>query len=191
MIKIAILGDIGSGKSFIAKQFGYPVFNADKEVSKIYSKDRKCFKKLKKAIPRYIYSFPINKNEITKSILSHQGNLKKIINIVHPLVRVKMNKFINKNKKKKLIVLDVPLLLESKIEKKANILIFVEAKNKEIVKYLRRRRNYNFKVIKILKKFQLPVKYKKKKSNFIIKNNFKIEPIKKSVKLLKNIILNK
>ena len=191
MIKIGILGDIGSGKSFIAKQFGYPVFNADKEVSKIYSKDRKCFKKLKKAIPRYIYSFPINKNEITKSILSHQGNLKKIINIVHPLVRVKMNKFINKNKKKKLIVLDVPLLLESKIEKKANILIFVEAKNKEIVKYLRRRRNYNFKVIKILKKFQLPVKYKKKKSNFIIKNNFKIEPIKKSVKLLKNIILNK
>ena len=36
--KIGILGDIGSGKSFIAKQFGYPVFNADKEVNKIYKK---------------------------------------------------------------------------------------------------------------------------------------------------------
>ena len=191
MIKIAILGDIGSGKSFIAKQFGYPVFNADNEVSKIYDKNRKCFKRLKKAIPKYIYSFPINKKEITKSILSNQKNLKKIINIVHPIVRIKMNKFIKKNKKKKLIVLDVPLLLENKIEKNANFLVFVEAKNNEIIKNLKRRKNYNPKVIKILKKFQLPLKYKKKKSNFIIKNNFKMEPIKKSVKLLKNKILNK
>ena len=58
MIKIAILGDIGAGKSFIAKQFGYPVFNADNEVKKIYSKDKGCYKKLKKAIPQYISSFP-------------------------------------------------------------------------------------------------------------------------------------
>ena len=191
MIKIAILGDIGSGKSFIAKQFGYPVFNADNEVWKIYSKDKKCYKKLKKAIPKHILSFPINKKEITKSILSNQKNLKKVIKIVHPIVRMKMNKFINKNKKKKLIVFDVPLLLENKIEKKANILIFIEAKKKEIIKNLKRRKNYNLKIIKILKKFQLPLKYKKKKSNFVIKNNFKIQPIKKSVKLLKKIFLYK
>ena len=191
MIKIAILGDIGSGKSFIAKQFGYPVFNADNEVWKIYSKDKKCYKKLKKAIPKHILSFPINKKEITKSILSNQKNLKKVIKIVHPIVRMKMNKFINKNKKKKLIVFDVPLLLENKIEKKANILIFIEAKKKEIIKNLKRRKNYNLKIIKILKKFQLPLKYKKKKSNFVIKNNFKIQPIKKSVKLLKKNFLYK
>ena len=48
MIRIAILGDIGSGKSFIAKNFGYPVFNADEEVSKIYKKNKKVYKKLKK-----------------------------------------------------------------------------------------------------------------------------------------------
>ena len=191
MIKIAILGDIGSGKSFIAKQFGYPVFNADNEVWKIYSKDKKCYKKLKKAIPKHILSFPINKKEITKSILSNQKNLKKVIKIVHPIVRMKMNKFINKNKKKKLIVFDVPLLLENKIEKKANILIFIEAKKKEIIKNLKRRKNYNLKIIKILKKFQLPLKYKKKKSNFVIKNNFKKQPVKKNVKLLKKKLLTK
>ena len=191
MIKIAILGDIGSGKSFIAKQFGYPVFNADNEVWKIYSKDKKCYNKLKKAIPKHILSFPINKKEITKSILSNQKNLKKVIKIVHPIVRMKMNKFINKNKKKKLIVFDVPLLLENKIEKKANILIFIEAKKKEIIKNLKRRKNYNLKIIKILKKFQLPLKYKKKKSNFVIKNNFKMQPVKKNVKLLKKKLLTK
>ena len=46
-------------------------------------------------------------------------------------------------------------------------------------------------MIKIFKKFQLPLKYKKKKSNFVIKNNFKAKSVKKSVKLLKNKILNK
>ena len=48
MIKIGILGDIGSGKSFTAKQFSSPIFDADKEVSKIYKKDKDCFIKLKK-----------------------------------------------------------------------------------------------------------------------------------------------
>ena len=40
MIKIGILGDIGSGKSYVAKNFGYPVFNADYEVSKLYQSNR-------------------------------------------------------------------------------------------------------------------------------------------------------
>ena len=48
MIRIGILGDIGSGKSFVAKSFGYPVFNADNEVAKIYRKSRVCFLILKK-----------------------------------------------------------------------------------------------------------------------------------------------
>ena len=68
MIKIGILGDIGSGKSYIAKKFGYPVFNADLEVSKLYQNDKKVFKKLNKVLPKYIKSFPINKNEISFSI---------------------------------------------------------------------------------------------------------------------------
>jgi len=191
MIKIGILGDIGSGKSFVAKQFGFPVFNADNEVRKIYRKDKKCYLKLKKTIPKYILSFPINKKEIAKSILSNQKNLKKIINIVHPIVRSKMDKFIKKNKKNKIIVLDVPLLLENKIANKTNILIFVEAKKKEIIKKLKERKNYNLKIIKILRKFQLPLSYKKKKSDFVIKNNFKIQPVQKSVKLLKMKILYK
>ena len=86
--------------------------------------------------------------------------------------------------------MDIPLLLESKLKKNNFILVFVDAKKKEIVKNLKKRKNYNSKIIKILKKFQFSLNYKRKKSDFIIKNNFKIEPVKKSVKLLKNKILN-
>ena len=191
MIKIGILGDIGSGKTFVAKLFRYPVFNADLEVKKIYKQDKKCFKELNKIFPKYILSFPIKKKEILKVILSNKKNLRKIIKIVHPIVRRRMKNFIIKNKESKIIVLDIPLLLENKIEKKNIILIFVQAKNKEIIKNLKKRKNYNLKIIKILKKYQLTLKYKKKKSNFVIKNNFKVQPIKKNVKFLKKKILVK
>ena len=118
MIRIGILGDIGSGKSYIAKNFGYPVFNADIEVSKLYKKDKKIFYKLKKILPKYIYSFPIKKNEITQAILVDKFNLKKIIKIIHLEIRKKMNIFLKKNKNKKIVILDIPLLLENKIKKK-------------------------------------------------------------------------
>ena len=182
MIRIAVLGDIGSGKSYVAKQFGYPVFNADAEVAKLYGKSRKCYKKLKKVLPKYIISFPIKKNAISKAIMDGQHNLKKIIKIVHPEVRSKMNNFIKKNKNKKIIILDIPLLMENKINKKNDILIFIDAKKKEINKRFKKKSNFNSKIIKKFKKLQLPVEYKKKKSNFIIKNNFKNNSIKKNVK---------
>ena len=79
MIRIGILGSIGSGKSYVAKRFGYPVFNADQEVSKLYKKDKKIFNKLKQNLPNYFSAFPINKDEVTKAILKNKRNLKKVI----------------------------------------------------------------------------------------------------------------
>lgn len=191
MIRIAVLGDIGSGKSYVAKQFGYPVFNADTEVAKLYRKSRKCYNKLKKALPEYIVSFPVKKIEISKAIIADQYNLKKIIKIVHPEVRSNMNNFIKKNKNKKLIILDIPLLMENKINKKNDVLIFVDAKKKEINKRLKKRPNINSKIVEKFKKLQLPVEFKKQQSDFIIKNNFRNNSIKKNVKkVLEKILLN-
>ena len=191
MIRIAVLGDIGSGKSYAAKQFGYPVFNADAEVARLYKKSRKCYNKLKKVLPAYIVSFPIKKNEISKAIIASRHNLKKIVKIIHPEVRSNMNIFIRKNKNKKFVILDIPLLMENKINKKSDILIFVDAKKKEINKRLKKRSNINLEIVKKFKRLQLPLEFKKKQSNFIIKNNFRNNFIKKNVKkMLKKILLN-
>ncbi len=189
MIKIAVLGRIGSGKSYVAKQFGYPVFNADAEVSKLYKKSKKCYNKLKKALPAYIVSFPIKKNEISKAIIASQYNLKKIVKIIHPEIRFRMDNFIKKNKNKKFVILDIPLLMENKINKKNDILIFVDAKKKEINKRLKKKLNINLKIIKKFKKLQLPVELKKKQADFIIKNNFMNNSVKKNVKKIKEKIL--
>ena len=191
MIKIGILGDIGSGKSYVAKQFGCPVFDADAEVDKIYKKNRICFNRLRNKLPKYISSFPVKKSELGKAIIDNQRNLKKIIKIVHPIVRVSMNKFFEKNKNQKIVVLDIPLLIESKINKKNYILVFVDAKKKEIQRRLEKKSNYNAKILNKLKKFQLPLEIKKKKSEFLIKNNFRSSYIRKNVKVLKSKILAK
>ncbi len=184
MIRIGILGDIGSGKSFVAKSFGYPVFNADEEVSILYRKEKKVFIKLKKQIPNYIFSFPIKKKEISKAILSNNSNLKKIVKVVHPEIQKKMKLFINKNKNQKIVILDIPLLLENKINFKNDILIFVDSKKKEILKRLKKRESFNSNLFKKFKSIQLPIDYKKNKADFIIKNDFTKKTIKRSIKLI-------
>ncbi len=189
MIRIGILGDIGSGKSFVAKNFGYPVFNADYEVSKLYQKNKNVYRKLKKILPKYIYEYPINKAKLSSAILANNSNLKKIIKIVHKEIRIKLKSFLSKNKKKKFVILDIPLLLENKINTKSDILVFVQAKKNNILTNLKKRKNYNARIINKFKRIQLPLAYKKKHSAFIIKNKFtkksvknRIEEILKSIK---------
>jgi len=188
MIKIGILGDIGSGKSYVAKNFGYPVFNADHEVAKLYQQNKNIFYKLKVKLPKYIHSFPIEKKEILNAILSNKNNLNKIVKIVHFEIKKKLNNFLKKNKDKKIIILDIPLLLESKINKKEDVLVYVQSKKSLISKNLKKRKNFNQKLLKKFKEIQLPISYKRKKSNFIIKNNFTKRSVNDGIKkILKEI----
>ena len=187
MIRISIVGEIGSGKSHIAKLFHFPVFNADVEVKKIYRLNRSCFKKIKRELPKFFLSFPIKKEEIIKAILARRNNLKKITKIIHPEISKKMKIFLNKNKNKKIIILDVPLFLENKLNKKGDIIIFVQSKKSEIYKRLKKRKNFNMSLFKKFKETQLPLEYKKKKAHFILKNNFTNVSLRKNI----NIILKK
>ena len=189
MIRIAVVGDIGSGKSHIANLFSYPVFNADLEVAKIYKTNKGCFKKLKKNLPKYFSVFPAKKIQIINAIEDSEINLKKITKIIHPQIRKKLSIFLKKNKKRKVIILDIPLLLENKLNKKSDIIVFVQSKKSEIIKRLKKRDNFNLNLYNQFKKIQLPLSYKKKKSNHVIKNNFTNKLVKISVKkILKEII---
>ena len=99
-----------------------------------------------------------------------------------------MNKFLKKYKSKKIVILDIPLLLENKINKKKDILVFVQSNQIEIVKKLKKRKNFNQKLLKKFKDIQYPISYKKKKSNFIIKNDFTKKTVNDGIKnILKEI----
>ena len=184
MIRIALVGDIGSGKTFFSKLFRYPVFNADLIVSNLYKKDKSLFRKVKKNFPDKVSKFPLKKKELLKIVFQKRKNLNVLGKIIHPIVRKKMKNFLKKNKNKKFVVLDVPLFLENRLNTKKDVIIFVEADKKKIKKKLNKRKNINPKLINILRKNQLPVKLKKKKSTYVIKNNFVRNTAKKNVKLI-------
>jgi dephospho-CoA kinase len=101
-----------------------------------------------------------------------------------------MNIFLRKNKNKRIVILDIPLLLENKINNKKDILVFVESKKLDILKRLKKRNSFNKKLYRIFKDIQLPLSYKKKKSKFIIKNDFTNKSVKRSIKKILNEILN-
>jgi dephospho-CoA kinase len=188
MIKIGILGEIGSGKSYVARNFGYPVFNADYEVAKLYKQNKNTFNKLKTKLPKYIHSFPIQKEEIANAILVNKNNFNKIIKIVHLEIRKKMNDFLKKNKYKKIVILDIPLLLENKINNKKDILVYVQSKKSLILKKLKKRKNFNQKLLKKFKDIQYSNNYKKKKSHFVIKNDFTKKSVNNAIRnILKEI----
>ncbi len=190
MIRLGIIGSIGSGKTFIGKLFKAPIFNADKEVNYLYRYNRECFNKLKKKLPKFVNSFPIKKNDLSKAIIEDKKNLKKISSIVHPLVRKRLKKFLNKNKNSKILVLDVPLLVENKLYNKNDILIFVKSNKKKILKRLKERSNYNKDVLKKLVENQVVLSKKKRLANYIVDNNFTPKIMKKKIKTLKKKILN-
>ena len=190
MIRIGVIGGIGSGKTFISKLFKSPVFNADKEVEFLYKNNLECYKKLKKKLPRFVKSFPITKSQLIKAINEDKKNLKRISSVVHPLVRKKLKSFLNKNKKNKIIVLDIPLLIENKLYNKKDILIFVKSKQNKVINRLRKRKNFNKKILSNLRKNQASLLKKRKLANYIVDNNFSPNIMKKKISLLKNKILD-
>ena len=190
MIRVGVIGGIGSGKSFISKLFNSPVFNADREVNILYKSSLECYRKLSKKLPKFVKSFPISKSQLIKAINDDKENLKKISSVVHPLIRKKMKLFLNKNKKSKIIVLDIPLLIENKLYNKRDILIFVKSNHNKVVNRLKKRRNYNKKIISYLINNQANLLKKRKLANYIVDNNFSPNIMRKKINSLKNRILN-
>jgi dephospho-CoA kinase len=193
MIKICVVGSIGSGKTYISKLLAgtkFPIFNADEEVTNVY-KQKSIFLKLKKILPKYISSFPINKQELIQAISSNQACLKKIIKIVHPEVRKRMKLFLQKNKNKKAVILDIPLLLENKLNEPEDVIVCIEAQQKILDKKLQQRPGYNKKMVSMLRKIQFPIEEKKSRADFVLVNNYNKKTMQLRAKeLLDRIIIN-
>ena len=100
-----------------------------------------------------------------------------------------MNVFLKKYNKSKIIILDIPLLLENKIDNKEDILVYVQSNKSKVLKKLKKRKNFNQTLLDKFKAIQLSNKYKKKRSDYIIKNNFTKKSVKNAIKdILKKVI---
>ena len=182
MIKIGITGSLASGKTTASKILSYkrgPLYSADGVVKNLYKN-----KNFQKIISKKL-NLKIKKNfkkEIIKKIIKQKKTLKKLERVTHPLVRKEMIKFLLKNKNKNFLFFEIPLLVESKLQKYFDVIIFIRSKNR-----LRLRRYISNKgsmeLFSLLNKHQLKDSKKMKFCDHIVVNN-------KSLSILKKKLLN-
>ena len=180
MIKIGITGSIASGKTTASKILSHnrgPLFNADKEVKKFYKKND--FKKL------LMKEFKIKKKtDLRKSlknkIIKSKKNIKKLEKIIHPRVREEMKKFINLHKKKDKTFYEIPLLIESKLSKYFDIIIFIKAKKKIRQKRFKKKGG-DSKLFDILNNKQFSDQKKSKLSDHVVVNEKNLSILKKNL----------
>ena len=186
MIKIGITGSIASGKTTVAKMLSrrkYPLFNADKVVRKIYKNNifkNKVYKKFKLKNKKDI------KNKIKNIITTNKKSLKDLEKIIHPLVRREVRNFSKKNKRNKFVIFEIPLLIESKLMKNYDKIIFVNAR-KNLRKKRFAKKKKNIRIFNYLDKRQLSPVKKIKFCDYVINNNSSLNILKKNV----NSIINK
>ena len=181
MKKIGITGSLASGKTtaskILSKKYG-PLFSADNCVSKIYKNTifKKKITKLLKISGKTNF-----KNEVKKKVLSSQKNLKILEKVIHPIVRKKMILFLRKNKKKKLVFLEIPLLIESKLTKYFDIIIFIKSKKSIRFRRYVSKKKRSAKLFYLLDKKQIADKKKLKYCDHVIVNNNSLFNLKKDL----------
>jgi dephospho-CoA kinase len=193
MVRVGILGSVGSGKSYVAnifRELGFNIFSADNEVTNIYKNNKIVNKKVSKFFNLKLYKGKINKQELRVSLKKNPNKFRFLNNIIHPIVRKKLVLFLSRCKKNKLIVLDVPLLVENKMFNFVDILVLVKTRSKSFFSRIKKRKNLDKQFLNILKKQQANEKIKESYADFIIYNSSK-NKVKLQVKnIIDKIILN-
>ena len=193
MIKVGILGSVGSGKSFVAnifKELGFNIFSADQVVSQIYERNKNINNKISIFFKLKLNRGKINKNELRDTLKKNPKKFKYLNKIIHPIVRKKLILFLSKYKKTKLVVLDIPLLIENKMFNFVDIFIFVKTKPNIFKIRIKKRRNLDKQFLKLLENQQADEKIKKSYADFTVDNSTKDKVKLQVKKILDKIFLN-
>ena len=179
MKRIGITGSVASGKSTAGKILRKkgPVFSADSVVKKLYSQRR--FKTYVSKKLKIINSSNL-KSLIKKKILKDKSFFKKVEKIIHPLVRKEMTNFIKKHKNKKFTFFEIPLLVESRLMKNFDMIIFIKAKRSLRMKRFKQKGGDKV-FFNILNSKQLSDRNKSKYCDYVVVNEKNLDILKKNL----------
>jgi dephospho-CoA kinase len=193
MIRVGILGSVGSGKTFISnifKELSFNIFSADNEVANIYKNNKTLNKKIAKFFKLKLYKGRISKQELRDSLKINPKKFKFLNKIIHPIVRKRLALFLSRFKNNKLVVLDIPLLVENRMLNFVDIIVFVKASSSSFLTRIKKRKNLDKQFLNILKKQQASEKIKESYADFTIYNSSK-NKVKLQIKnIIDKILLN-
>jgi len=186
---LGLTGSIGMGKTTISKMFrdlGVPVWCADTEVNKLYEKNGAATKLFSKEFPSVVTEKGVDKNKLRNLIHQNSSILKKIEEIVHPLLSDSKINFINSNKDFLFIIFDIPLLLEKNQEKNFDAVLVITASENTQKNRVLSRENMVEKDFQLIKQNQLNEEEKVKRADYIINTDKSLQETKQDVLLIHN-----
>ena len=185
MIKIGLTGSIGMGKTETGKifsEFGFPLYNADNAVHRLYTPGQKGAEKIKETFPAAINpDGSVNRENLSKEVLGDTEKIKILEGIIHPLVGEDREIFFLENTNAHAVVLDIPLLFETGGEKYVDIVVVVDAPKDIQEKRVLSRPNMTKEKFKKIIAEQMPNELKKEKADFVVNTSMGIEDARRQV----------
>lgn len=181
---IGITGSVGSGKTTVAnlfRRYGFKVINVDKFYAKIYRENKTLREKIKKEFGT------VSRAKIKKIVFNNSNKLKKLNKTTHPIIINEIKKSIKKIKKSNKnakIVIDAPLLLETKAKNLIDNIIVVKCDKKTQINRVLKKGKYTKQEIKNILKSQMPLKEKLKYADFVIDNSGPLDTTKRQIEEL-------
>ncbi len=178
MRKIALTGNIGCGKTIISRVFesiGIPVFYADDEAKKLYSRDD-ISEKIKSVFGQSVFeNNKISFSKLAKVIFSDKDKLKKIEPLIHPKVYSLFFEWTKQQKNVPYVIMETALVFENKMETHFDYVILVSCPKEIRIDRIMEKYQINYQDILSRMKYQMDEKIKIKKSHFVIVNDNKQE----------------
>ena len=180
MIVAALTGSIAMGKSETAKMFvrrGIPVFDSDAAVHELYAKGGEAVPFIRSIEPSAIIDDAVDRNVLADKIRNDPALLRQIEAVVHPLVRVRQARFISDSEKngQKIVVLDIPLLFETKQEGNVDMVIVVSADPQIQRERALKRPGMTAEKLEFILSRQVPDAEKRERADFIIDTSVDLE----------------
>lgn len=183
---LGLTGGIGTGKSTVAKMLrekNIPVVDTD-SISKEIIEYPEIIEKIKAEISSKIFNNEnkLDRKKLSEIVFENKEKLKKLNEIMHPVILKKMWDEVEKLKKDyKIIVVDIPLLFEINMEKEVDkVLLIYSSKEIQIKRIMNRDGRTREEAIKIINS-QMPLYKKREKSDYIIQNNDSLEKLEKNL----------
>ena len=185
MIKVGLTGSIGMGKSTVAdmfKNFGYPVFDADKAVHDLYEKGGAGIDIIKSFYPAAVVNSAVDREILRSYIVENPDKIRELEILIHPLVKKLRDDFLKTNQNKELLVFDIPLLFETGLNRNMDITVVVSAPYHVQHKRVMSREGMTEKIFSGLLAKQISDDEKKTMADIVIKTDESLNMTKSKVK---------
>lgn len=184
MLIIGLTGSIGMGKTTVLSMFakkGIPTFDADAAVHKLYASEASA--QIEKAFPGTVENGVVDRQKLSAALAGDADRLKKLEEVVHPLVQQERHKFLRdaKNQGAEMAVLDVPLLFEIGAEKDVDLSVVVSAPSSVQKERVLQRPNMSEEKFAYILSRQIPDAEKRARADIIVDTGTDIADTQKQI----------